>query len=129
MFDLNPIEQEIAHDRRILSAYLLGSAVSGRMRPDSDLDIAVLPVVTAGPLSQVDIAELSASLSLATGRTVDVGILSSRNLIYASEAILKGERFFCRDTFQADLAAATLLGLAAQFRFERREIVDAYIAG
>ena len=129
MLDLSPIEQEIDHDRRILSAYVLGSAVSGRMRPDSDLDIAVLPVATAGLLSQVDIAELSAALSLAAGRTVDLGVLSSRNLIYASEAIFKGERFFCRDTFQADLAAATLLGLALQFRFERREIVDAYTAG
>ena len=129
MLDLSPIEQEIDRDRRILSAYVLGSAVSGRMRPDSDLDIAVLPVATAGLLSQADIAELSAALSLAAGRTVDLGVLSSRNLIYASEAIFKGERFFCRDTFQADLAAATLLGLALQFRFERREIVDAYTAG
>ena len=129
MLDLSAIEREIDRDRRILSAYLLGSAVSGRMQPDSDLDIAVLPVVTAGPLLQVDIAELSATLSLAAGRAVDVGVLSSRNLIYASEAIFKGERFFCRDRFQADLTAATLLGLAIQFRFERREIVDAYTAG
>jgi len=129
MLDLSPIELEIDRDPRILSAYVLGSAVSGRMRPDSDLDIAVLPVATAGLLQQVDIAELSATLSLAAGRVVDLGVLSSRNLIYASEAILKGERFFCRDTFQADLAAATLLGLAIQFRFERREIVDAYTAG
>jgi len=128
MFDLSPIEQKIARDDRILSAYVLGSAISGRMRPDSDLDIAVLPVA-AGRLFQVDIADLSATLSLAAGRAVDVGILSSRNLIYASEAILKGERFFCRDRFQADLAAATLLGLAVQFRFERREIIDAYTAG
>ena len=128
MLDLSSIEQEIDRDRRILSAYLLGSAVSGRMRPDSDLDIAVLPVATAGLLSQVDIAELSATLSLAAGRTVDVGVLSSRNLIYASEAILKGERFFCRDVFKADLAAVTLLGLAVRFEFERREIVDAYTA-
>jgi predicted nucleotidyltransferase len=97
------------------------------MRPDSDLDIAVLPVA-AKPLSQVDVSELSASLSLAATRTVDVGVLSSRNLIYASEAILKGRRFFCRDTFQTDLAAATLLGLAAWFKLERKEIVDAYTA-
>jgi len=128
MLDLSPIELEIDRDPRILSAYVLGSAVSGRMRPDSDLDIAVLPVATAGLLHQVDIAELSATLSLAAGRVVDLGVLSSRNLIYASEAILKGERFFCRDTFQADLAAATLLGLFIQFNFERREILDAYTA-
>ena len=125
MLDLSAIEQEIDRDPRILSAYVLGSAVSGRMRPDSDLDIAVLPVA-GGPLSQGDISELSATLSLASGRVVDVGILSSRNLIYASEALLKGRRFFCRDTFQTDLAVATLLGLAARFKFERREIIDAY---
>jgi predicted nucleotidyltransferase len=127
MLDLSPIQQEMDLDRRILSAYVLGSALSGRMRPDSDLDIAILPVA-AGPLSPEDIAQLSASLSLAAERTVDVGVLSSRNLIYACQAILKGNRFFCRDTFQTDLAVATLLGLAARFRFERKEIVDAYTA-
>ncbi|UCD57982.1 MAG: nucleotidyltransferase domain-containing protein [Candidatus Hydrogenedentota bacterium] len=125
MLDLSTIEQEIDRDPRVLSAYVLGSAVSGRMRPESDLDIAVLPVA-GGPLSQGDISELSATLSLAAGRVVDVGILSSRNLIYASEALLKGRRFFCRDTFQTDLAVATLLGLTARFKFERREVVDAY---
>jgi len=97
------------------------------MRPDSDLDIAVLPV-TANPLSRVDVMELSATLSLAAKRSVDLGVLSSQNLIYASEALLKGRRFFCRDAFRTDLTAATILGLAAQFRFERKEIVNAYTA-
>ncbi len=127
MLDLSCIKEQINSDPRILSAYALGSAVSGRMRPDSDLDIAILPA--AGVLlSQVDIMELSAALSLAIGRNVDLGVLSSHNLIYSSEAILKGERLFCRDAFQGDLAAATLLGLAAWFEFERREIVNAYTA-
>lgn len=127
MLDLSSIEQEIDCDRRILSAYVLGSALSGRMRPDSDLDIAILPI--AGELlSRVDIAELSTSLTLAAGRAVDVGVLSSHNLIYACQAVLKGKRFFCRDTFQADLAVATLLGLTARFNFEREEIVNAYTA-
>lgn len=114
-------------DPRILAAYVLGSTVSGRMRPDSDLDIAVLPV-KGGQLSQVDMVDLSAALSLAARRPVDLGALSSRNLIYSSEALLKGRRFFCRDAVQTDLAAATLLGLSIQFRFERREIVNAYTA-
>ena len=127
MLDLSYIKQQIDRDPRILSAYVLGSAVSGRMRPDSDLDIAILPVA-GKTLSQMDLMDLSASLSLAAGRNVDLGVLSSQNLIYASEVILKGERLFCRDAFQADLAAATLLGLAARFEFERREIVDAYTA-
>ena len=127
MLDLSCIKQRIDCDLRILSAYVLGSAVSGRMRPDSDLDIAILPVAGKA-MSQTDLMELSAALSLAAGRNVDLGVLSSQNLIYASEAILKGERFFCRDVFKADLAAVTLLGLAVRFEFERREIVDAYTA-
>jgi len=127
MLDLSHIKQQIDRDPRILSAYVLGSAVSGRLRPDSDLDIAVLPVA-GKQLSPVDLGELSASLSPAAGRNVDLGLLSSQNLIYASQAILKGERFFCRDAFQGDLAEATLLGLAARFKFERREIVNAYTA-
>lgn len=127
MVDLSLIEQEIGRDPRILSAYVLGSAVSGQMRPDSDLDIAILPVA-GEPLSQADIAELSASLTLAAGRAVDVGVLSSHNLIYACQAIAKGKRFFCRDAFQTDLAVATLLGMAARFNLERKEIVDAYTA-
>lgn len=127
MLDLSHIEHQIDRDPRILSAYVLGSAVSGRLRPDSDLDIAILPVA-GRQLSLVDLGELSASLGPAAGRNVDLGLLTSQNLIYASQAILKGERFFCRDVFQADLAEATLLGLAARFKFERREIVNAYTA-
>jgi predicted nucleotidyltransferase len=127
MLDLTSIEQQLECEPRILAAYVLGSAVSGLLRRDSDLDIAVLPVI-GKQLSQVDVMELSGTLSLTVDRTVDLGILSSHNLIYASQAILKGKRFFCRDVLQADLAAATLLGLAARFRFERKEIVDAYAA-
>ena len=72
--------------------------------------------------------ELSATLTLVAKRSVDLGVLSSHNLIYASEALLKGKRFFCRDAFQTDLAAATLLGLTARYKFERKEIVNAYTA-
>ena len=118
---------QIDCDKRIVAAYLLGSAVAGRLRADSDHDIAILPVMGT-PWSAADTVDLASSLSVIAGRTVDLGVLSSQNLIYASQAFLTGERFFCRDDFAADLAAATLLGLAAQFRFERKEIVDVYAA-
>jgi len=125
--DLTAIAQRIDRDERIVAAYLLGSAVAGRMRADSDLDIAILPAMGT-PWSATDTVDLASNLSLMAGRTVDLGVLSSQNLIYASQVFLTGERFFCRDAFAADLAAATLLGLAAQFRFERKEIVDVYAA-
>ncbi|HEX42323.1 MAG TPA: nucleotidyltransferase domain-containing protein [Phycisphaerales bacterium] len=84
--DLSSIEQVLQGDARIVSAYVLGSAAEGRMRADSDVDIAILPVAGRG-FSPVDILELSAKFSLAAGRTVDLGMLSSRNLIYASQVL------------------------------------------
>jgi uncharacterized protein len=127
MCDLSSIAQHLDRGRRVLAAYVLGSAVSGRLRDDSDLDIAILPMAGT-PWSARDSVELATELSLIAGRSVDLGVLSSQNLIDATQALLTGERFLCRDEFQTDLAAATLLGLSAGFRFERREIVDAYTA-
>ena len=127
MLDLTDITRHIERDQRIIAAYVLGSAVADRMRADSDVDIAILPAATTLWLAR-DTVDLAAGLSLIAGRTVDVGVLSNRNVIYASQAFLTGERFFCRDVFTTELTAATLLSLAAQLRFERKEIVDGYAA-
>jgi len=119
--------RRIEKDPRILAAYVVGSAVTDTMRPDSDIDIAILPDV-GSDLSPLDVFDLSADLSVITTRTVDLGQLSGRNLVYASEALLKGCRFHCVDIEKADLMASTLLGLAMAFNMERREILDAYRA-
>ena len=125
MFDISGIKQNLNQDNRILAAYLLGSAAHGQLRPDSDIDIAILSVSSA-VFSPLDLADLATELTLVAGRSVDLGVVSSQNLIYASEAILTGRRFLCRNVFQTDLRAATLLGLAAQFKFERQEIINGY---
>lgn len=121
------VSRRIEKDPRILAAYILGSVVTGSMRRDSDIDIAVLPDGGAD-LSSLDIFDLSAELSMITGRNVDLGQLSSRNMVYASEALLKGYRFYCVDIEKADLMVATLLGLAMGLNVERKEILDAYRA-
>jgi predicted nucleotidyltransferase len=125
MFDINPIKRLLEKDDRILAAYLLGSAARGQMRSDSDIDIALM-LVPGKSISSLEVMDLAASLTPRDGRSVDLGLLTSQNLVYASEAILSGNRFLCRDKFKADLGASTLLGLAVQYRFERQEIVDGY---
>jgi predicted nucleotidyltransferase len=112
---------------RILAAYLLGSAVSGRLRPDSDIDVALLPYPSCR-LSDLDRANLGARIAFEIGREVDIGELCSSNLIYAKEAIFTGLRIFSRDARAADESAATLLGLYVAFNEERREVLDAYRA-
>lgn len=115
-------------DPRIAAAYLFGSAVNGELRSDSDIDIAVLPVPGIF-LKQMDLLTLSSQLEDHCGREVDIGILSSKNLIYTREAILKGQCVYEVDDIYSRLFVATVLGLYAQLKIERKEVEDAYISG
>ncbi len=121
------IQRRMEQDRRVLAAYLLGSAACWRMRPDSDLDLALMTMPDA-EMSSLERIALAADLGLDLGIVVDIGELSSSNLIYAKEAILTGRRIFTRDPFQADLKACTLLGMYCRFNEERQEVLDAYRA-
>ena len=114
-------------EARALAAYLLGSAVSGRLRPDSDVDIALLPYPGLR-LGDPDRAALAARIAFEIGRDVDLGLLGSGNLIYAKEAIFTGIRIFSRNDAAADAAEATLLGMYVSFNEERQEVLDAYRA-
>lgn len=122
---LNAIAEAVSRDGRILAAYLLGSAAQGRMREDSDIDIAVIPFASA-KINASGLAALAAEITLIAGRTADIGIISSSNLVYARQAILTGESLMCRDDARRDHITANLLGLYAQFHYERREVLDAY---
>jgi len=119
--------ERFGKDPRILAAYLLGSAANGTLRPDSDLDFGLL-LQPGEVFSAQELNALTTDLTLAFGRPVDMGIVSARNLIYARQCVLTGKRIFCRDAFRTGLAVATLLGLAMQLDFERREILRAYSA-
>lgn len=114
-------------ETRVLAAYLLGSAVSGRLRPDSDVDVALLPRPGLS-FGDSDRAALAARIAFEIGRDVDLGLLGSGNLIYAKEAIFTGIRIFSRNDTAADAAEATLLGMYVSFNEERQEVLDAYRA-
>ena len=114
-------------DSRILAAYVLGSAVNGTLRPDSDLDFGIL-LQPGETLPAQEINDLTSELTLSFGRPVDIGLVSARNLIYARQCVLTGKQIFCRDVFHAGLAVATLLSLGMQLDFERQEILHAYTA-
>jgi hypothetical protein len=52
--------------------------------------------------------------------------MSSRNLFYSRESILKGSKLHARDRGRAELLEAGLLGMYAFFTGERREVADAF---
>ena len=58
----------------VQAAYLLGSAAAGRLRADSDVDVAILPSRRTG-LSVEERLRLTAELAAIFGRAVDLGVL------------------------------------------------------
>ena len=123
--DLDLIARPFVADPRILALYLLGSAATDRLRPDSDVDLAVL-VEPGQVLGALERSRLANEASYSLKRDVDLGEVSSRNLVFAREAILTGKRLFARDAFRAETIETTLLGLYASFNEDRKELLDAY---
>lgn len=112
----------------VAAAWLHGSAVTDRLRPESDVDIAVLPKPGLEITAEQRL-ELASQLAEATGRPVDLGILSTHNLVYAKEVVVHGEPLFTDGSFHARHFPALALSLYADLQTQRREVLDAYAAG
>lgn len=125
--NLDPVLLLIPDNPAILALYVLGSAATGSMRPDSDIDLAIL-CEPGQEFTSLQRAELAADATCCLGRDVDCGELSSRNLVYAREAILKGRRLFARDPSRVDAMETNLLSMYIRFNEDRREVLDAYRA-
>jgi len=109
------------------AAYVLGSGAMGRLRPDSDIDIALLP--KRGEMFTVmERLALSTELGKLFGRQVDLGILTSANLVYAKEAVAHGRLIFERDHGVTARFAMLTLSMYAALQEARREVLRAYAA-
>ena len=108
-------------------AYLLGSAARDRLRADSDVDIAVLPR-HRGRLSADERVTLAAELTRAFGRPVDLGVLSTANVVYAKEAVVTGRLLFARHPRASAEFAMLTLSMYASLQEARREVLRAYAA-
>jgi predicted nucleotidyltransferase len=115
------------NENTVLAVFLLGSAARNELTPDSDIDLAVMmrPGIFLTSLEKVEIA---ASLSYKLKKIVDLGEISSKNLVYAREALLTGYTLFEQDPDMVSSIRANLLGLYLQFNHDRREVLDAYQA-
>jgi len=122
---LQSLAKRLGEIEGIDAAYLLGSAASGQLRADSDLDIALLP--TRGARFQGRrLAELAADLESLAGLPVDLGILHTGNLVYAKETVSRGKLFYERDPAARRRFAMLALSMYAELQETRREILDAY---
>ena len=124
---LASIARHLSERSSIAAAFLIGSAASGRLRSDSDVDIAVLPS-RAAALPHQERLSLAASLSQIVRREVDLGLLSTRNLVYAKEAVTRGTVIFERDHAVTARFAMYVLSMYASLQESRREVLRAYVA-
>ncbi len=122
------IEKLAEREPFIVAVYLLGSILDDRLRADSDIDLAVM-IDSGQKMRALKRADIAGSLSYELGRLVDLGEISSRNLVYAREALLKGKLIYQRDRDKVNLVRANLLGMYVQFNMDRQEVLDAYRAG
>ena len=111
----------------VAAVYLLGSAVAGVMRDDSDIDIALLPVDEQS-ISLQSCLEMAALLEAELHRVVDIGVITTKNLIYASEAIFKGRRIITIHKDYTEAMEARLLGCYFIFRQDRKVVEESYRA-
>jgi len=115
----------LRQDDKIEAAYLLGSIVSGRLHPHSDIDLAILPDPPKS-YSTLDRLFLAARLQDELLFKIDIGILGTHDLIYASQAIFYGQCIYFQDRFKKDLFAATCLALYTDLKRLRKEVEYAY---
>lgn len=119
--------EALRHCASVEAAYLLGSAAAGSLRPDSDVDIAVLPRHATG-VAVEDRLALTTELTAIFRREVDLGVLSTANLVYAKEAIATGSLLFERDHRVTATFAMVALSMYASLQETRREVLRAYAA-
>lgn len=124
---IEALKKRLGERQDIAAAYLIGSAATGQLRPDSDIDVALLPFGEKSITLQ-DRLDLAAKLEPIIRRTVDIGVISPGNLIYASEAILNGIPIVVNDKNYTNAMGTRLLGSYLVLREDRREVEDAYHA-
>lgn len=115
----------LAQRSDVAAAYLLGSAVTGNLRDDSDIDIALLPLEEQGITLQTRL-ELSAQFEASFKRTTDIGVITAKNLIYASEAILNGYRIVTVQKDYTEAMETRLLGCYLTFKQDRKKVEESY---
>ena len=118
----------LSGDARILAVYLLGSALRGNLGPESDIDLALM-LEAGAKMSSLERLKIANDLAYKLERSVDLGEISSANLVYSREAFLTGVPVFQRNPEKAALRRAGLMGMYIQFNLDRREVLDAYRPG
>lgn len=109
-----------------MALWLFGSGAEGRLRDDSDLDLAVLMPAPIEPLRCYDAAQ---ELALRLGRDVDLIDLHAAPPALRAEVVGRGRRLAVADARVADLFACHALADYARLNEERAPVLHALGVG
>lgn len=109
----------------LVAIYLHGSAAKERMRPESDIDIALLFEEKNIP-DRMKLFFLAPAIEEAVGRRVDLGIMTTKNPVFAKEVLANGKQLFCSDTMLCNRFAMYVFSFYAKLNDERAEILNTY---
>lgn len=114
----------------VQAVYLFGSSTSGGMRPDSDVDVALLfPHAEAQPLPGNLLRHpLRTALMRHFRREVDLVNLRRLPTVFQHEIVSNGERIVCRDSEAADEFEIGVLSRYQKLNEERAEILRDFSA-
>tara|TARA_B100000508_G_C11463138_1_gene280201 strand:+ start:417 stop:821 length:405 start_codon:yes stop_codon:yes gene_type:complete len=105
----------------VLAIYQFGSAGTQYERPDSDIDVAILPTQT---LSSEERLMLINKLMDATGRDfVDLVDLSDAPTVTIFEIITQGKRIYCKNEEQAEAFESLEFSKYVRLNEERAAII------
>ena len=103
------------------AVYLFGSVATGEERPESDVDLAVLP---AAPLTSIDRFELASELAEVLGRQVDLVDLGHADTVLLVQVIGNGRRLFASGGAALEEFESRALSDYARLNEERAGILE-----
>ena len=110
----------------IVAAILFGSAAAGRLRPESDLDLALLFDYEQVP-DEFAVLEMRAALEQCARRDVDLIVLNQASPILAFQSVKKGQILLGGNSAAYQRYLIRLISEYADFKRIRRPIEEAVL--
>lgn len=111
--------REVLPDCQVI--YRFGSWGTDDERPDSDIDLAVLPLAPLDPVFRWDLAQRLASLAR---RDVDLVDLLRASTVLRMQVVAHGQRLYTADVNAVEQFEDTVFSSYVRLNEERRGILD-----
>ncbi|MEA1870894.1 MAG: nucleotidyltransferase domain-containing protein [Candidatus Bipolaricaulota bacterium] len=121
--EIAKLDEVFRHYPGIRAVYLFGSAASGHARPDSDIDLAIIPAESSLKKKKLDILAELASHGYCN---VDLVFIDESDLVLAYEAIRQNRLIYAVDDFDRGTSYSNIVRKYLDFEFFLRAQQETY---